>query len=102
MKSIFCTIFTFLIFSIAIAGDMYFPPLTGSDWQTINPETLNWNTFKIDDLYKFLAEKKSKAFIVLKDGKIVIEKYFDTFNKDSIWYWASAGKTLTSALVGIA
>lgn len=102
MKSIFCTIFTFLIFSIAIAGDMYFPPLTGSDWQTISPESLNWNTSKIDDLYKFLAETNSKAFIMLKDGKIVLEKYFGSFTKDSLWYWASAGKTLTSALVGIA
>ncbi len=102
MKSLFSTIFTFLIFSIAIAGDMYFPPLTGSDWQTISPESLNWNTSKIDDLFKYLAEKNSKAFIVLKDGKIVLEKYFGSFTKDSLWYWASAGKTLTSSLVGIA
>jgi CubicO group peptidase (beta-lactamase class C family) len=32
----------------------------------------------------------------------VLEKYFGTFNADSLWYWASAGKTLTSMLVGIA
>ncbi len=40
------------------------------------------------------------AFILLKDGKIVLEKYFETFSQDSIWYWASAGKTITSFLVG--
>lgn len=39
---------------------------------------------------------------MLKDGKIVLEKYFGSFTKDSPWHWASAGKTLTSALVGIA
>nr|MCU0360908.1 beta-lactamase family protein [Bacteroidia bacterium] len=38
--------------------------------------------------------------MVLKDGKIVLEKYFGTFTKDSAWYWASAGKTLTSFLIG--
>jgi CubicO group peptidase (beta-lactamase class C family) len=38
----------------------------------------------------------------LKDGKIVLEKYFGTFTQDSLWYWASAGKSLTSTLVGIA
>ena len=39
---------------------------------------------------------------MLKNGKIVIENYFGTFTQDSLWYWASAGKTLTSYLVGIA
>ena len=40
--------------------------------------------------------------MVLKDGKIVLEKYFDAFTVDSLWYWASAGKTLTGFTVGIA
>ncbi len=44
--------------------------------------------------------QNSKAFIVLKDGKIVLEKYFGSFTKDSVWYWASAGKTITGFLVG--
>lgn len=39
---------------------------------------------------------------MLKDGKIVIEKYFGSFTVDSNWYWASAGKTMTALLVGIA
>ncbi|MBP9740718.1 MAG: serine hydrolase, partial [Chitinophagaceae bacterium] len=34
--------------------------------------------------------------------KIVLEKYFGTFTVDSNWYWASAGKTITGMLVGIA
>jgi CubicO group peptidase (beta-lactamase class C family) len=53
-------------------------------------------------LYNFLESRNTKAFIVLKDGKIAMEKYFGTFTSDSLWYWASAGKTLTSMLVGIA
>lgn len=36
----------------------------------------------------------------MKNGKIVLEKYFGSFTKDSLWYWASAGKTITSFLVG--
>ena len=46
---------------------------------------------------------------MLKDGKIVIEEYFglnisntSPFSQSSSWYWASAGKTLTASLVGIA
>lgn len=49
-----------------------------------------------------LDENNTKAFIVLKGGKIVLEKYFDNFTKDSLWYWASAGKSLTGFTVGIA
>ncbi len=37
---------------------------------------------------------------MLKDSKIVIEKYFGTFTQDSSWYWASAGKSLTAFLIG--
>ena len=84
------------------AQNIYFPPLAGNTWETISPESLGWCTDKIDSMFSFLEQKHTKAFIVLKDGKIVIEHYFGSFTQDSIWYWASAGKTLTSLLVGIA
>lgn len=80
----------------------YFPPLTGTEWATTSPEELGWCTDKIPALYEYLESEETKAFIVLKDGKIVLEKYFGTFSADSNWYWASAGKTLTSFLVGLA
>lgn len=84
------------------AQNNYFPPLTGTNWDSISASSLGWCTDKIDSMYQMLENENSKAFIVLKDGKIVLEKYFGTFTKDSIWYWASAGKTMTAALVGIA
>jgi len=76
--------------------------LDSGSWETTSPEDLQWNTSAEQDLYDLLEEKNTKAFIVLKDGKIAIEKYFGTFTKDSIWYWASAGKTMTAFTVGIA
>ncbi len=83
------------------AQSLYFPPLnSSSNWDTISPASLGWCTNQIDSLYSFLQQKNSKGFIVLKDGKIVLEKYFGTFTKDSLWYWASAGKTITSLLIG--
>ena len=81
---------------------LYFPPLIGNTWDTISPSTLGWCEPKIDSLLDYLEAKNSKAFILLKAGKIVIEKYFGTFTIDSVWYWASAGKTLTGFTVGIA
>ena len=44
----------------------------------------------------------SKSFIILHNGKIVVEKYFGTHTATTPWYWASAGKTLTTAATGIA
>lgn len=82
------------------AQQIYFPPITGSAWATVSPVSLGWSADKIDSLYSFLEKQNSRAFIVLKDGKIVLEKYFGTFTQDSTWYWASAGKTLTSFLIG--
>ncbi len=102
MKRIITILFTLFLFSNVFSTEIYFPPLTGDNWEAISPVDLGWNTSKIDDLYNFLSKKNTKSFILLKDGKIVLEKYFDNFTKDSVWYWASAGKTLTATLVGIA
>ncbi|MEO6189455.1 MAG: serine hydrolase [Saprospiraceae bacterium] len=83
------------------AQNLYFPPINNaSQWDTISPMVLGWCTKEIEPLYSFLDQENTKGFIVLKDGKIVLEKYFGTFTKDSLWYWASAGKTLTSFLIG--
>lgn len=100
LKTTFAIALIFLYFPCK--SQMYFPPTTGNTWNTTTPESLGWCVNKIDSLYKFLEDNDSKAFIVLKDGKIVLEKYFGTFVQDSIWYWASAGKTLTAFCVGIA
>ncbi|MEY4929519.1 MAG: hypothetical protein RI909_243 [Bacteroidota bacterium] len=89
--------------------DLYFPP-SGSTWEKVTPASLGWDESKIPDLKTFLAASNSRALIVLKDGKIVMEEYLEKqlvnttldFTASSNWYWASAGKTLTSATVGIA
>ncbi|MBV6478438.1 MAG: hypothetical protein HGGPFJEG_01193 [Ignavibacteria bacterium] len=81
---------------------IYFPPLSGNQWESVTPSSLGWCTEKIDSLLNYLESKNTKAFLVLKNGRIVIEHYFGTFSADSIWYWASAGKTLTAMLCGIA
>lgn len=83
------------------AQQIYFPPVNqNAQWETTSPASLGWCQDKIDTLYQYLQMQNTKAFIVLKDGKIVLEKYFGTFTQDSSWYWASAGKSLTAMLVG--
>ncbi len=87
---------------VVATDTLYFPPVGSSEWQTTTPASLGWNTNELNNLYTYLDSEHTKAFIILKDGKLVVEKYFGTFTADSLWYWASAGKTLTAFLTGIA
>lgn len=81
---------------------MYFPPIGTDTWATATPAALGWNESAIDPLLAYLEEKHSKSFIILVDGKIAMENYFNGASASSLWYWASAGKTLTSTMTGIA
>jgi len=86
-----------------VAGQsLYFPPIGPGTWDTLSPASLGWCPDRIDSLIDFVGARNTKAFLILKDGKIVIEHYYGTFTQDSLWYWASAGKTLTAMLTGIA
>lgn len=81
---------------------MYFPPNNSDQWDTIAPSSLNWCDENIADLNEFLESSNSRAFILLIDGKIVLEEYFGGHTSSTDWYWASAGKTLTAFMVGMA
>lgn len=82
------------------AQNIYFPPNAAGTWETVDPASLGWCTDQIPPLLDLLGENNTKAFIVLKDGRIAIEQYYGTFTQDSSWYWASAGKSLTAFIVG--
>lgn len=96
---------TLLILSISTALQAqtgYFPPVAGNAWDTLAPEALGWCQNKIDSLYAFLEENNTRAFILLKDGRIVLEQYFGGHTQTTPWQWASAGKTITAFMTGIA
>lgn len=80
----------------------YFPPNDTDVWETKAISDLGWNQNKLQPLLDFLEQKNTKSFIILHNGKIVVENYFGTHTASSPWYWASAGKTLTTAVSGIA
>ena len=101
MFSKFITCFCCLLPTLSIS-QTYFPPNYTSVWDTISYLNLNWCQNKIDSLYGFLDHNNTKSFILLKDGKIVLEEYFNGHSDTSNWYWASAGKTITSFLIGMA
>lgn len=81
---------------------LYFPPIGSDVWETKTVSDLGWNASAVQPLLDYLEEKHSKSFIILVDGKIVMENYFNGQTATSNWYWASAGKTLTATMTGIA
>lgn len=82
---------------------MYFPPSDGNvTWDTKTISSLAWNQSAVQPLLDYLELKHSKSFIILVNGRIVMENYFNGHTDTTPWYWASAGKTLTSTVTGIA
>ncbi|MEM6517577.1 MAG: serine hydrolase [Bacteroidota bacterium] len=88
-----------------VTAAVYFPPLdTNAPWETVSMTELDWNESALQPLIDFLDETNGKSFIMLQNGKIVEETeiYLNGHNINANWYWASAGKTLTTAVSGIA
>lgn len=86
-----------------LVNNLYFPSLDeNAVWETKSVSDLGWNQSAVNPLLAYLEEKHSKGFIILVDGKIVLENYFNGHSASTNWYWASAGKTLTATMMGIA
>ena len=72
-------------------------------WGTSSPELEGLNQTLIDSAF-ILAEEQSymRSILVIKNGKIVAEKYFRYFKQNSWHDLRSATKSFTSAITGIA
>jgi CubicO group peptidase (beta-lactamase class C family) len=82
---------------------MYFPSNDGSSiWETKSITALGWNASAVQPLLDYLQLKNSKSFMILVNGRIVMENYFNGHTAATLWKWNSAGKTLTSTITGIA
>ncbi len=82
-------------------NSMYFPPIDGA-WETVAASALGWDDNAIEPLKEFLIESNTKSFIILVNGRIVMEEYFNGHTAASTWQWNSAGKTLVTSMIGIA
>lgn len=80
----------------------YFPPIDRSSWETLNPASLHWNTDSLNQLLNFIASKNTYGFIILYKGKIVTENYWNDWTPETKYPIASAGKSVTAFLIGLA
>lgn len=68
----FCSLPTF-------AGDLYFPPAEG-EWQTVSPKDLGWDETALDAALQYAGESQSTGVVILHNGRMVAEKYWDAKN----------------------
>lgn len=86
----------------AATDSMYFPSIGSNEWETKSISSLNWNNNAVQALKDFLVQKNTKSFMILVNGRLVMENYFDGHTATSQWQWNSAGKTLVATTTGIA
>ncbi|MDO5970596.1 serine hydrolase [Flavivirga aquimarina] len=82
--------------------ELYFPPINSNTWETLSVSELGWNESALQPLLSFVESKGTKAFLILKNGKMVVEWYGNGEDKDSDLAWNSAAKTLVAFTTGIA
>ncbi len=80
----------------------YYPPLTGDTWETKTAASVNWDETKLQEAFDFAGTKSTYGLIVLQHGKIVKEQYWNGWDINKQYYIASAGKSVTAYIAGIA
>lgn len=86
----------------APAETMYFPSNTDTSWERKSMSSLGWNSSAANSLKDYLIQKNTKSFMILVNGRIVMEEYFNGHTPTTTWKWNSAGKTLAATTTGIA
>ena len=81
---------------------MYFPPIGSDTWETVTPQSLGWDITKLNEAIAYAGTKNTYGLIILYKGRIVNETYWNGWDKNSVYYIASAGKSVTAFLAGIA
>jgi len=71
----------------------------GEDW----PEDENYNNFTLDSLDRtYLEDHETIAYLVIQNGKVLYEEYWDGYGTESLSNIFSATKSIVSLLIGIA
>lgn len=51
--------------------DAYFPPVGSDEWESVSLTELNWNEEQLQPLLGYLESQDTKAFLVLKNGRML-------------------------------
>ena len=71
----------------------------GFRWQTATPESLGLSAAKLAELQAGLAARNTKALLVIRNDRVVLEWYAEGHGTDKSHYTASMVKALVGGLV---
>ena len=92
-------LFPLIFFAISIRAD-YFPE--SDNWEISSPEIEGINSSKVDKLMEMsFMDNATQAVVVIKNGKIISEKYADGYDMNSHGTSWSMAKSYYAALIGI-
>ncbi|POY38550.1 serine hydrolase [Solitalea longa] len=84
------------------SNNSYFPPINSDNWETETPKSLGWDEIKLNKAINYAQSVNTYGLLIIHKGRIVTENYWNGWNKDTKYYIASAGKSVTGYLTGIA
>lgn len=79
----------------------YFPPNTGDVWESKSTPSA-WDDIKLQEAFDFAGTKKTYGMILLHNGKIVREQYWNGWDKTNRYPLNSAYKSIVATVAGIA
>ncbi len=82
-------------------GD-YVPPNDSDAWETADAAANGWSPAGLDALVSVVEANHSSSFMMLVDGRILVEKYFLNAKPTTRTDVASVQKSFTSTLMGLA
>jgi len=88
-----------------IRSVMHQPEIIGDGWMTASCQNEGIEPKNLAMILKRIRAGTYKGidgFVIVKNGKLVAEQYFDGFNRDSMHLTRSSFKSVVSILVGIA
>jgi len=71
---------------------------SSTEWRTATPESQGLLADKLDAIWNELLDRKTKVFVVIRNDRIVYERYSHKFNRGRTHYTASLAKSLVGGL----
>jgi CubicO group peptidase (beta-lactamase class C family) len=107
MRSIICSIILFLSFPLSYGQESYVysqPQKLNDGWPTTSLRTHNIDSTRVYRLFDQLndADHKLHSVLIVQQGEIILEEYFDTYQASSLHDLRSVTKSIRSILLGIA
>jgi CubicO group peptidase (beta-lactamase class C family) len=81
---------------------MYFPPAEGDAWEQIDPAEAGWDVAALDAVATWAAGLNTTTLLIAQGGRLLLERYFAGAGLHATSDLASAQKSVTSFLTGVA